>query len=144
MSTNASTDAWSVTVDRLPGWLWGVNKKGKRVRYTVLSLNSRPHWRQRSECMRLDKQRVFYAARKMPLTMPWDRVVLRIDLYGMKRHHSKDWEQTVARCKGYIDGLKDCGAITDDTMKNIIELHTEWHVAPEEEERTVMEVTKYG
>ena len=108
------------------------------MRNTVLSLNARPHWRKRNECVQLDKARVFYAARSMPVTMPWNKVVLRIDLYGQKRHHSKDWEQTVARCKGYIDGLKDCGAIVDDTMQNIIELHTEWHAVAAEEERTVM------
>ena len=135
-------EEWTVTVNQLPGFLWGLSPKGKRVRKTILSLNSRAHWRQRQICMKLDRERVFSAAHGMPLTMPWDRVEISVTLYAKKLHHSKDWEQTIARMKGYIDGLRDCGAITDDTMKNIVAYNTQWVEVPEEQERTEIKIVR--
>lgn len=139
-----SQDVWTVTVNQLAGFLWKVSPKtGKRIRKTVLSLNSRAHYRERAECMRLDRERIFAAAKNMPLTMPWAKVKLKVTLYGNKKHHSKDWEQTIARLKGYIDGLRDCRAITDDTMENIVSLDVKWVATTEELERTVIEVTQW-
>jgi Holliday junction resolvase RusA-like endonuclease len=55
---------------------------------------------------------------RLPRTMPWDNVYAHVHFVipYVKSRRLRDWDNLIASCKGFWDGLVRTGVLTDDNM----------------------------
>ena len=55
---------------------------------------------------------------RLPKSMPWQSVAIRVHfvLPYVKSVRVRDWDNLIASCKGFWDGLVQAGVLADDNM----------------------------
>jgi len=114
----------SITIPRLPP--------------AECSPNSRVHWRQKGEAVRIAKDEAIAAVKEQGWRGPPMQAALIQVSWGVKDKRKRDTDNFVARTKPFIDGIVQVGVLADDSRFHV-RYQYGWHEAKQFETTITIE-----